>query len=612
MNYSKFFLVFLSFFFLSHLIYAQDRLPLTGFDEDFIAGLPQSSRDQLELNENVQEDEELTQLYNADSSLANTKAILKNLRDQINNIEQTISPKASPGTDQSLEIFGSYFFQNIQSTFMPVNVANLGDEYFLDAGDELEIMLTGRTSRTSTQMINRDGSILLQGIGKISIAGKNFSEAQELVSEFVESVSIGTKAYMSLSKIRDIQVLVTGSVKAPGIYTISGNSNVLGAINNAGGMKTNGSFRKVDLLRKGNVIKTFDLYDLIAFGAFDATLTLRAGDSIFIHPISFHVPVSGGINNPGIFEIIPGESIKDVIKFAGNFSQAHHGYDYVMLERMSLEGFENIKVNLDQVDKLSLKPRDILKIPHFYPHSTALKRVTIEGEVKQPGTYFLEKNESLSELISRAGGYKANAYIYGAALFRKSASEQEKIFAQRNYADTVAYIVSNIGKPNTTIASDTINFLNEEIKAKNFVGRIIADFDMNTIRRSPAKDLALENQDRLVIPAMQKVLYMFGDFSNPTTATYDSSLSIKDYIKMSGGLKDSASTQLLVIDPDGKTNIYNANRWSFASSIALYPGSIIYASRDIGEINGVVYASAVAPILSSVALSLASLNAINN
>ena len=141
---------------------------------------------------------------------------------------------------------------------------------------------------------------------------------------------------------------------------------------------------------------------------------------------------------------------------------------------------------------------------------------------------------------------------------------------------------------------------------------IIADFDMNSIRSSPAKDLALENRDRLVIPAMQKVLYMFGDFSNPMTATYDSSLSIKDYIKMSGGLKDSANTKLLVIDPDGKTNIYNANRWSFASSIALYPGSIIYASKDIGEINGVIYASAVAPILSSVALSLASLNAINN
>ena len=105
---------------------------------------------------------------------------------------------------------------------------------------------------------------------------------------------------------------------------------------------------------------------------------------------------------------------------------------------------------------------------------------------------------------------------------------------------------------------------------------------------------------------------MFGDFMNPITATYNPNLSIKDYIKMSGGLKDSANTKLLVIDPDGKTYIFNANRWAFRDSASLYPGSIIYATRDIGELNGVVYASAVAPILSSVALSLASLNAINN
>jgi len=105
---------------------------------------------------------------------------------------------------------------------------------------------------------------------------------------------------------------------------------------------------------------------------------------------------------------------------------------------------------------------------------------------------------------------------------------------------------------------------------------------------------------------------MFGDFMNPMTATYDASMLVKDYIEMSGGLKDSANTKLLVIDPDGKTSIYNANRWAFGGNVDLYPGSIIYATRDIGELNGIVYASTVAPILSSVALSLASLNAIND
>ncbi len=611
MNNFKYNAAFIAFILLSSNIQSQER-SLLDFDEDFISGLPESSREQLEVNENIQEDEELKQLFNADSSIKNTKNILKNLRDQIDNIEKTIDPDNLERKQSTLEIFGSYFFQNIQSTFMPVNVANMGDDYFLDVGDELDVMLTGRSNKTSSQIINRDGSILIQGIGKINVAGKSFADAQTLVAEFVESISIGTKAYLSLSKLRDIQVLVTGSVKAPGIYTISGSSNALGAINNAGGMKENGSYRKVDLLRKGKLINTFDLYDLIAFGKYDTTLTLKSGDTIFVHPVSFHVPISGGVNIPGIFEIKQGETIRDAIKFAGNFNQGYFGYDYVMLERMGLDASESLKITLNEINDIKLMPRDILKIPHFYPHNTSLKQVTLDGEINKPGTYFLEEGESLSELIKRAGGYKPNAYLFGSAIFRKTAADKEKLFAQRNYADTVAYIVSNIGKPNTSINADAIQFLSEEIKAKNFAGRVIADFNVNNIQNNPSKDLLLENNDHIVIPPMKKVLYMFGDFMNPITATYNPNLSIKDYIKMSGGLKDSANTKLLVIDPDGKTYIFNANRWAFRDSASLYPGSIIYATRDIGELNGVVYASAVAPILSSVALSLASLNAINN
>jgi hypothetical protein len=68
-----------------------------------------------------------------------------------------------------------------------------------------------------------------------------------------------------------------------------------------------------------------------------------------------------------------------------------------------------------------------------------------------------------------------------------------------------------------------------------------------------------------------------------------------------------------VIDPDGKTQIYNKKIFSFGrGDIDIYPGSIVYAPRNISKINGIQYAATVSPIISSVALSLASLNSINN
>ena len=106
---------------------------------------------------------------------------------------------------------------------------------------------------------------------------------------------------------------------------------------------------------------------------------------------------------------------------------------------------------------------------------------------------------------------------------------------------------------------------------------------------------------------------MFGDFRNPSNFLYDPKKSVKDYIEIAGGLKESAYNEILVIDPDGNTHTYQESRLALlSSSVELYPGSIIYAQRNIGKLSGVSYAATVSPILSSLAISLASLNSITN
>jgi len=106
---------------------------------------------------------------------------------------------------------------------------------------------------------------------------------------------------------------------------------------------------------------------------------------------------------------------------------------------------------------------------------------------------------------------------------------------------------------------------------------------------------------------------MFGDFKQPSNQEFINGASVSDYINLAGGLKESAYKEVIVIDPDGKTHLHSLKRLGrFQENIDLYPGSIIYAPRDIGKISGLVYASAVSPIISSLALSIASLNSISN
>ena len=251
-------------------------------------------------------------------------------------------------------------------------------------------------------------------------------------------------------------------------------------------------------------------------------------------------------------------------------------------------------------------------VPSFVNEPKPAQHVIIEGMVHRPGKYIIKEGEKLSEVIGRAGGYKNDAYTFGGALFRQSALEKEKVFAQLNYSDTVNYIVSNIGKPNRSVDSSALDLLGEELRSQNFTGRLVADFNIASFRSDSSSDIQLAHQDRIVIPPLQKIVYLFGDFKNPSNVAFDSSFSAKDYVKLVGGLKDSAYNELLVIDPDGTTHLFNSKSLLFSKSVDIYPGTIIYAPRDIGKLSGVLYASTVSPILSSLALSLASLNSISN
>lgn len=594
----------------SGYLFSQDIT--TDLAEEFLEGLPASVRDEIEIQNDLAEESELRSLFRSDTSLEKNKYILRKLQNQLDALDARFKSDNSSQSVNELEIFGSKFFQSLQSSFMPVNVPNLGPDYVVDVGDEFKLLLTGKMAELLELTVQRDGSILIQEFGKVNIAGKSLDSAEKIISNFINESSVGVSAYLTLSAVRDVQVLMLGGIESPGIYTVSGGSSILSVLNVAGGISSNGSYRKIELRRNGETIETIDLYDIFVFGNYSLNNTLRSGDTVFVHPKSFEIPVSGGVNNPAIFEALSNETITDLINYSGGFSEAFAGFDYVTVNQENLTSQNTIDLKVDQLASYILSPRDSIMVPHFKSDIDSLKKVIIEGMVRRPGTYFFYEGETLSDIIQRAGGYTSNAYVYGAALFRKDALEKEKIFAQLNYADTVNYIVSSIGKPNININSSALDLLSEELRSRSLDGRVIADFYLENIQSDPSKDINIEDQDRIYIPALQKIVYLFGDFKNPSNLQYDSSFSVQDYVQLVGGLKDSAFSELIIIDPDGKTHVYSKRLLSRLNNVEIYPGSIIYAPRNIGKLSGVMYASTISPILSSLAISLASLNSISD
>lgn len=597
--------IILNIFFTTSL-FSQD------ISEEFLSSLPEGLRDQVEAQtEKSVQEQEVESLFRSDTSVYNNKKILQNLKDQVEDLGERIL--FDENNIRKLNRFGEEFFSSIQSSFMPINIPNLSSNYIIDVGDELSILLTGIKNQEHKLFVQRDGSLIIPEFGKVYVSGNSLDESSALIKNFIETSAVGTSAFITLSAIRDVQIIMLGGVKSPGIYTISGGSNPVFALNAAGGISEKGSFRKIDHRRGGATIQTIDLYDIFIFGDYNIKHQMRSGDVIFVHPPQIQIPISGGIYNPNIYEMVEGQSVSDLIEYAGGFREGFYGFNKIGVRRTSIDQALTLEVSTDEISDFKLQHRDIVSVPFYENQFEKIKSVIIEGMVNKPGEYFINDGEKLSSVINRAGGYKEKAYIFGGMLLREDALEKEQLYAERVYSDTINYLVSSIARPGTSFDSSAVQLLIEELKSQNFTGRIITEFDLDQISENSALDLLLQDKDQIIIPQIQKVVYLFGDLNAPTILNYSSDYGINDYIRLAGGIKDSATKDLLVINPDGISQQISRNFSLFnRSQVDIYPGSIIYVPREIGQLSGIYYASTVAPVLSSLAISLASLNSIKD
>jgi len=550
-------------------------------------------------------------LFNSQTSLEKTKILLKKMRLQLEAIEDRMA--ADDQEDKvELELFGNEFFRTLQTSFSPINMPNQDGSYLVDVGDRFSINVIGDTDVNLDADVNRDGSLVLQGFGKIYVAGLTLSEVETKLEKYFANKVLGSETIVSLKELRDIQVLIIGKVEMPGLYTLSGGSSVLAAISVAGGMLENGSFRRIELIRNGKILHDIDLYQFLAFGNHDlSNIKLRSGDTLRIPAANFHVPVTGGVNTNAIFEIVTGETIEDLINLAGGFSQDYYGYDYLSLYRSTLNGLDFLTIEDAQYSNYILLPRDSILVPSFENDLRKQKKVSVVGRVKNPGVYYINEGDKLSDVVRRSGGYLDDAYIYAAALFRNQAIDKQKMFSQKNYVDTVSHVISTIGKKDAFVDERILPILQEEIKATEFDGRVIATFDLDELARDPSKDLVLKDNDKIIVPALEKVVYLFGDFNNPTNIMFEPEFGPDDYINLAGGPKKSAESYVLIVNPDGTSASYSPSLFKL-NPPDIYPGSIIYAPRDVGRLDGIEFSATLAPILSSLAISLASLNSIND
>ena len=502
-------------------------------------------------------------------------------------------------------------------------------DYIIAPGDEVQLTVWGGVDAELRMTVDRTGRISIPRVGAVQVSGVRYSELEGVIARRMGQVFKNFELAVSLGQLRGIRVFVTGFATQPGSYTVSSLSTVLTVLLRAGGPAAAGSFRAVELRRAGKLVSNFDLYDLLVKGDRSLDPVVQAGDVVHVGPVGVQVGVIGSVNKPAVIELKPREAVADALRYAGGFSAVADRTRLAVERLQERQAARVAQLDLPRDLTQTLDHGDVLRafsaVDITLPTQRQSKRVRIEGEVMRPAEYVLAEGSSLRDVLRLAGGTTAAAYVYATEFSRVSVQLTQQVNYERALRDmetemarsTSSQRVSGSDEASALAARDTAsNQLIARLRALRPTGRIVLQIDPET-RELP--DLALEDGDRILIPARPNTVGVYGSVFNAATYLYNSSRPLSDYLVLAGGpTKGADESGIFMVRANGTviSGRQRATGWFGRANglvdIPALPGDTIFVPEELNKTTLVQHFKDWTQILSQFGLGAAAIKVLGN
>lgn len=325
--------------------------------------------------------------------------------------------------------YGYSFFSNPNTEFQPnLNIAT-PKNYILGPGDELNITLSGLNETDFDAKLSRDGSIKVEYVGLISLTGLTIEQAKQRIfarmAKSYPALTMGkTKLNLSLSNGRSIRVTVIGEVERPGGYQVSALATVFNVVYITGGPTINGTLRNIQVIRNNKMIATIDLYPFLQKGVLSADIRLEDQDVLVFTTTLKRVEFAGMVKRPMVYELLPTENLAQALAFAGGFN------DSAFTDRLKivqLNGREKLYKDVETSSFMNYIPMQSDSIFAEKMQPLFENKVTITGAVYRPGEYGFTPQLSLNNLLKKADGLRADAFLTRAIIKRVGVNREKTI-----------------------------------------------------------------------------------------------------------------------------------------------------------------------------------------
>ena len=402
-----------------------------------------------------------------------------------------------------MEVYGRNIFRSRDMTFAPSETMATPRNYRLGPDDEVIIDVFGKNQTTIREIISPEGSINVDILGPLYLNGKTVEEANSYLKKRLSSIygglgSTGTDMRLSLGQIRSIQINVLGDVDAPGTYVLSGFSTAFHAIYRAGGVVEPGSLRNIKVVRGNKTVGTVDVYEYMTKGTQKSDVRLEEGDVVLVPAYTEMVQVEGAVKRPMFFELKEGETVADLLEYAGGFALGANTNAVTVFRQQGSS--HEVKTVADR-DFGTFRLQNGDRIEVGLQKTRFQNRTAITGAVYLPGTYELGEVRTAKGLVAKAGGLLPEAFT-------------DRVVVHREHEDRTQEVFS---------------------------------LNLTEIMAGTKPDFVLQNNDELFVASSSELkdkgtMTITGMVNNPGTFLFAENTTIEDFIIMAGGLKDGAST----------------------------------------------------------------------
>ena len=325
----------------------------------------------------------------------------------LSQVENMFNQRFLQESERPILQYGYNYFQKfVKEKYLPV-----GDQYIVGPGDSIAIYFWGapvdilKLKGFHTLTVDREGKIYISKLGVFYVWGLRIADIKDLLDKAMSKKFRNYEIEVTLGKLREFPVYVSGFVKEPGMVLSTGTTTVIDAISLAGGIEKNGSLRNITLKRLiegATETVTIDLYDLLINGK-PMDLILKEGNTIYVNPIKHFAGISGGVKRPSIYELVQNKtSIRELVALAGGVLPSAHKPG-VKLYRYMNDTTEITEGTLDDEAFLGtiLKSGDYVTIENI--HNLVDNEILVKGHVSYPGKYSYKGGMKLADLIKAAG-----------------------------------------------------------------------------------------------------------------------------------------------------------------------------------------------------------------